>query len=52
MKETTPTAMPPCFDRWWKKFPGVNFSDILFIMLAIVQTKEYCTLLLQGSVVN
>ena len=19
MKETTPTAMPPCFDRWCKK---------------------------------
>ena len=20
MKETTPAAMPPCFDRWWKRF--------------------------------
>ena len=20
MKETTPAAMPPCFDRWCKKF--------------------------------
>ena len=20
MKETTPDAMPPCFDRWCKKF--------------------------------
>ena len=22
MKETTPTAMPPCFERWCKQFDG------------------------------
>ena len=23
MKETTPAAMPPCFDRWCKRFDNV-----------------------------
>jgi SRSO17 transposase len=23
MKETTPSAMPPCFDRWCKRFDNV-----------------------------
>jgi len=33
MKETTPAAMPPCFDRWCKKF-----DDLL---LTKAQKREY-----------
>jgi len=27
MKETTPAAMPPCFDRWCQRFDDIWWSQ-------------------------
>jgi SRSO17 transposase len=38
MKETTPAAMPPCFDRWCQRFNEVN-QRRLDVMNQCNQTK-------------
>ena len=47
MKETTPAAMPPCFDRWCQRFDDIfghlaqkrEFRNYLGVLLDLLQNN-------------
>ncbi len=42
MKETTPSAMPPCFEKWCRRFDDVfsNLRQKLVILLLMLPLKR------------